>query len=287
LPDLASGADHGFSPALVPAQPVPAQPVPGSQVLSPQRPRKNASGGLGAKPAVRGLSDVPTKVIPPRSKSPKSVQQRTVQQRTVQQHISSKPLFRASVKKKAESSKNSISPNVVYIDDSPADSRTMAQVVEGLGCRYTNIADPIQALPILLELNPDLIFLDLVMPVANGYEVCSQIRRISALKKTPVIIVTSNDGVADRVRARLVGASGFLGKPIRSEKVAKVLKKHVAGFRPHASVKPMQKPTEKGKSTQENTQKNVPKNTQEGAQKSAPESTPENTQRVGASLISR
>ena len=59
---------------------------------------------------------------------------------------------------------------------------------------------------------------DLVMPIANGYEVCSQIRRISSLKEIPVIIVTSNDGIADRVRARLVGASGFLGKPIDPDK---------------------------------------------------------------------
>ena len=118
-------------------------------------------------------------------------------------------------------------PKVVYVDDSSIDSRAMAEVVEKLGYQYRNISDAIQALPLLLEAKPDLIFLDLVMPVANGYEICAQIRRVSTFKKTPVIIVTSNDGVADRVRARLVGASGFLGKPIREKKVAKVLRKHL------------------------------------------------------------
>jgi two-component system, chemotaxis family, response regulator PixG len=96
-----------------------------------------------------------------------------------------------------------------------------------LGYQYSNIPDPLQALPLLIEYKPKLIFLDLVMPIANGYEVCAQIRRISALKEIPVIIVTSNDGIADRVRARLVGASGFLGKPIQHKKVAKVIKKHL------------------------------------------------------------
>lgn len=118
-------------------------------------------------------------------------------------------------------------PTIIYIDDSPADSRAMSQIIEGAGYQYTNIPDPLQALPLLIELKPALIFLDLVMPIANGYEVCAQIRRMSAFKDIPVIIVTSNDGIADRVRAKMVGASGFLGKPIQSQKVTKVLRKHL------------------------------------------------------------
>ncbi len=126
-------------------------------------------------------------------------------------------------------------PRVIYIDDSPADSRAMCEIVESLGYQYTNIPDPLQALPLLIEFKPKLIFLDLVMPIANGYEVCAQIRRISTLKETPVIIVTSNDGIADRVRAKLVGASGFLGKPIQHKKVIKVLKKHLRNTEVSAS----------------------------------------------------
>ncbi|MBT9317898.1 response regulator [Leptothoe spongobia TAU-MAC 1115] len=118
-------------------------------------------------------------------------------------------------------------PTVLYIDDSPADSATMAQIIQAAGYRYINIADPLQALPQLLEIKPQLIFLDLVMPVANGYELCAQIRRISAFRETPVVIVTNNDGIADRVRAKVVGASGFMGKPIRQQQVLKVLKKYI------------------------------------------------------------
>ena len=121
----------------------------------------------------------------------------------------------------------SSAPRIIYIDDSPTDSQFMSEIIRNLGYRYTNIADPVQALPMLIELKPKIIFLDLVMPVANGYEICSQIRRISTLKNIPVIIVTSNDGIADRVRARTVGASGFLGKPIHLKKVEKVMKKHL------------------------------------------------------------
>lgn len=115
---------------------------------------------------------------------------------------------------------------VLYIDDSPADSQAMENIVQAAGYRYINIADPLQALPRLLEVKPQIIFLDLVMPIANGYELCAQIRRISAFANTPVIIVTNNDGIADRVRAKVVGASGFMGKPISQQRVLKVLKKY-------------------------------------------------------------
>ncbi|MEL7052143.1 MAG: response regulator, partial [Cyanobacteria bacterium J06588_5] len=132
------------------------------------------------------------------------------------------------LKNRRRNGRRSNLPKVVYVDDSPSDSRTMAAIVEKMGYQYFNIPDPLQALPKLIELKPKLIFLDLVMPIANGYEVCAQIRRITAFKKIPIIIVTSNDGIADRVRAKIVGASGFMGKPIQEKKVKKVFKKHLS-----------------------------------------------------------
>lgn len=124
-------------------------------------------------------------------------------------------------------------PLVVCIDDSRIDSLAMHKILTEAGYRCINIHDPVQALPILLEKKPDVIFLDLVMPVANGYEICAQIRRISALKDTPVIILTSNDGIVDRVRAKMVGSSGFLAKPINAEKMLNMLRMHL-----HKSMQP-------------------------------------------------
>ncbi|NEQ67846.1 MAG: response regulator [Symploca sp. SIO2D2] len=115
------------------------------------------------------------------------------------------------------------SPLVVYIDDSRSDSLIMSQILAQAGYRFINIRDPLKALPILLEQKPDLIFLDLVMPMVNGYEICSQIRRISLFQDTPVIILTSSDGIVDRVRAKMVGSSGFLAKPIERNKVLSTL----------------------------------------------------------------
>jgi two-component system, chemotaxis family, response regulator PixG len=119
------------------------------------------------------------------------------------------------------------SPLIAYIDDSRSDGLKMTYILTKSGYRCINIQESVSALTTLIENKPSLIFLDLVMPIANGYEICAQIRRVSALNNIPVIIVTSNDGIVDRVRARMVGSSGFLSKPIATEKVLKTLQKYL------------------------------------------------------------
>ncbi|EGJ30067.1 MULTISPECIES: response regulator [Moorena] len=119
------------------------------------------------------------------------------------------------------------SPLVVYIEDSHIDRLTMSQILANAGYRFINVQDPIKALPTLLKCKPQLIFLDLVMPVLNGYEVCAQIRRVSVFQDTPVIMVTSNDGIVDRVRAKMVGSTDFLAKPITRSKVLTILQRYL------------------------------------------------------------
>jgi two-component system, chemotaxis family, response regulator PixG len=118
--------------------------------------------------------------------------------------------------------------SIAYIDDSPQMCQQMEQILTAFGYGFIGISDPVQALPILIERQPDVIFLDLVMPIANGYEICTQIRRVSGLKDTPVIMLTSQDGLVDRIRAQMVKASGFLSKPIEPKKVLAIVRKFVA-----------------------------------------------------------
>lgn len=118
-------------------------------------------------------------------------------------------------------------PLVACIDDSPIMHQLMEHILTRYGYRFIGIKDAVEALPILLENPPDLIFLDLMMPIANGYEVCSQIRRISQFKNIPVVILTGNNGIVDRVRAKIVGSSEFLSKPIKPEQVLRVLRKYL------------------------------------------------------------
>jgi chemotaxis family two-component system response regulator PixG len=117
-------------------------------------------------------------------------------------------------------------PLVAYVEDGALDSQVMHRVLTQLNCRPLIIPDPMQALPMLIEQKPVMIFLDLVMPVVNGYELCSQLRRIAAFKETPITIVTSSDGIVDRVRAKVVGASSFIAKPIALQDIRAILQKN-------------------------------------------------------------
>lgn len=119
-------------------------------------------------------------------------------------------------------------PLIFCIDDSLQLCQSLEQILVTAGYRFVSVQDSLLALPMLLERKPDLIFLDLVMPIANGYEICAQIRRVSAFKSTPIVILTGNDGIVDRVRAKVVGASDFLAKPIQTDKVLAVIRKHLA-----------------------------------------------------------
>ncbi len=118
---------------------------------------------------------------------------------------------------------------VVCIDDSVMVAKQLELVLEPAGCQLLTIQDPLQAIPQLLKRKPDLILLDLMMPVVNGYEICAQIRRVSGLKSVPVVILTSNDGVVDRVRARMVGSTDFLAKPVDPEKLLETMLRYLPG----------------------------------------------------------
>jgi two-component system, chemotaxis family, response regulator PixG len=119
---------------------------------------------------------------------------------------------------------------VICIDDSPQVCELMRSIVTDAGYRFISIQDSTQALPRLLENKPDLIFLDLVMPKVNGYEVCGQISRISSLAKIPIIILTSKDGLLDRLRSKVVGASEFICKPITKEAIDSSLNRYIGSL---------------------------------------------------------
>ena len=123
--------------------------------------------------------------------------------------------------------KTSSSPLIACVDDSPQVCKMLEEILTSNGLRFIKIQDAVQALPTLIRDKPDLIFLDLMMPVANGYEICAQLRRVSAFANTPVIILTGNDGLLDRVRAKVVGSTDFVTKPVVADKVMGIVRKYL------------------------------------------------------------
>ncbi len=118
-------------------------------------------------------------------------------------------------------------PLIVCIDDSLQTIKMMEPIVRTAGYRFLAIQDSIQALLTLIEVKPNLIFLDLVMPVASGYEICTQLRRIHEFDRTPIVILTANKGMVNRLRASAVKANGFLAKPVQPNKVLMAIRKYL------------------------------------------------------------
>ncbi|MGK7872477.1 MAG: response regulator [Xenococcaceae cyanobacterium] len=118
-------------------------------------------------------------------------------------------------------------PLIACVDDSPMICESMENIVKAAGYQFVGVHDALRAIAVLLASKPDLIFLDLVMPNTNGYEICAQLRKISVFRNTPIIILTGNDGIIDRVRAKMIGSSDFLSKPVDAEVVLSTIRKHL------------------------------------------------------------
>ncbi len=118
-------------------------------------------------------------------------------------------------------------PLIICIDDSPFVCDRLEQIFRQEGYQFISVMDSLKAIPIVIAKKPQLIFLDLVMPNTNGYEICSRLRKIGTFQDTPIVILTGNDGVIDRVRAKVVGATDFLTKPVQSELVLEISHKYL------------------------------------------------------------
>lgn len=116
-------------------------------------------------------------------------------------------------------------PLVFCIDDNPLICRQLGRVLTGAGYRYRSFQDSLQALCAVIEERPKLVFLDLVMPDMGGYELCSRIRQISALKDVSIVILSNSDRMVDRVRGKMAGANEHLTKPIRENEVLAVVER--------------------------------------------------------------
>jgi twitching motility two-component system response regulator PilG len=118
-------------------------------------------------------------------------------------------------------------PRVVCIDDDLAIGKTVEYTLQAKGYRVTAIQNPQEALTLIFQLKPDLILCDLAMPEPDGYEICGMLRKSTAFRQTPIIMLTGKDGFIDRVRARMVGATDYLTKPFGASELLMLLEKYI------------------------------------------------------------
>ncbi len=116
---------------------------------------------------------------------------------------------------------------VFCVDDSPVVLNTIKSYLDEQIFSFVGITNPVKALMQILRVQPDLILLDTEMPNLNGHELCSLLRKHAYFQNTPVIMVTGRTGFLDRIKTKIVGASGYLTKPCTQADLLKVLFKHM------------------------------------------------------------
>ncbi|MEM9922641.1 MAG: response regulator [Cyanobacteria bacterium P01_D01_bin.50] len=117
---------------------------------------------------------------------------------------------------------------VACIDDSLTILKSIERFLDEENFSVVMINDPVKALMQILRSKPDLILLDVEMPNLDGYELCSLLRRHSAFKNIPIVMVTGRTGIIDRAKAKMVRASGYLAKPFTQSELLKVVFKHIS-----------------------------------------------------------
>lgn len=119
-------------------------------------------------------------------------------------------------------------PLVFVVDDDQDIRHLLATWLDKNGCSVRSFEDGTAVLKVIqLGEKPDLIFLDIMMPHQDGFEVCSEIRRNSELRKTPVIFITARHGDLDYQRAHAVGATSYVEKPFRWEVLEEILNRYL------------------------------------------------------------
>ena len=108
---------------------------------------------------------------------------------------------------------------ILVIDDSNTIRRTAETLLTKEGCRVFTAIDGFDALSKIADHQPDLIFVDIMMPRLDGYETCSLIKHNKMFKETPVIMLSSKDGLFDRARGRIVGSEQYLTKPFTKDEL--------------------------------------------------------------------
>lgn len=116
---------------------------------------------------------------------------------------------------------------VACIDDGVTVRETVEHILRQHGYEITAIGNPLKALSLVFQLKPDLILCDIAMPELDGYEICAMLRKSTAFRQIPIVMLTGKDGFIDRVKAKMVGATDYLTKPFGESELLMLVEKYI------------------------------------------------------------
>ena len=117
---------------------------------------------------------------------------------------------------------------VLVIDDSKTIRRTAETLLAKEGCEVFTAVDGFDALTKIADHQPDIVFVDIMMPRLDGYQTCALIKKSGKHRATPVIMLSSKDSLFDRARGRMVGSDEYLTKPFTKESLLRAVESHLA-----------------------------------------------------------
>jgi twitching motility two-component system response regulator PilG len=115
---------------------------------------------------------------------------------------------------------------VMVIDDSNTIRKSAEIFLVQAGCQVLVAEDGFDALAKIADNQPAVIFCDILMPRLDGYQTCALIKKNPRFAATPVIMLSSKDGLFDRARGRMVGSDEYLTKPFTKESLIKTVAAH-------------------------------------------------------------
>ena len=116
---------------------------------------------------------------------------------------------------------------VMVIDDSKTIRRTAETLLKREGYAVVTANDGFEALAKIADEQPQIIFVDIMMPRLDGYQTCALIKNNQMFKSTPVVMLSSKDGLFDKARGRIVGSEQYLTKPFTREELLSAIRTHV------------------------------------------------------------
>lgn len=115
---------------------------------------------------------------------------------------------------------------VMVVDDSNTIRRSAEIFLGQAGFRVILADDGFDALAKVADHDPDLVFCDILMPRLDGYQTCALIKKSPRFRNTPVIMLSSKDGLFDRARGRMVGSDQYLTKPFTKDTLLQAVATH-------------------------------------------------------------
>ena len=116
---------------------------------------------------------------------------------------------------------------IMVIDDSSTIRKTAETLLKRAGFDVITAADGFEAMSVVADQHPDIIFIDIMMPRLDGYQTCALIKNNKQFGSTPIVMLSSKDGLFDRARGKLAGSEEHIHKPFTQDDLVNAINKYV------------------------------------------------------------